>query len=469
MIRFSKKIALSAVVLLSAVSTASAQNATLDQLLEETRRAATQSGQIDAQRERQFRNQVNQQQQLLAQARRELASAEARRERLSNDFDENERQLAELETVLAERSGNLNEMSGVVKQIARDLIGKLDDSIVSAQYPQRQTFLDELARQKELPNIQELTQLWYELQRELTEQSKVEQFTADVLRPDGQVERDQPITRIGVFNAVSDGRFLQWQGPNVDFKNGILAELSRQPSSRFTGLIGDFEGANQGPIPMAIDFTRGPILSQVVKSKTWGERLGLSGGGDPFSSDAGLIGWVIIGVGLLGLALCLIRGLVLTASGAKIKSQLKKAEPSSGNALGRVMSVYSDNPDSDVETLELKLDEAILRETGPLESGLAFIKMLYVIAPLLGLLGTVVGMINTFQAITLFGTGDPKNMAGGISQALVTTVLGLVVAIPLTFLHSLLQSRSRSLIQILEEQSAGIVARLAEKRDGMTA
>ena len=147
----------------------------------------------------------------------------------------------------------------------------------------------------------------------------------------------------------------------------------------------------------------------------------------------------------------------------KAVSWYKKAA-NKGNPLGRVMAIYSENPDTDIETLELKLDEAILRETAPLESGLSFIKVLYVVAPLLGLLGTVVGMIATFQMITLFGTGDPRMMAGGISTALVTTVLGLVVAIPLTLLHSFLQGKSKSLIQVLEEQAAGIIARLAESR-----
>ncbi|MCB1586197.1 MAG: MotA/TolQ/ExbB proton channel family protein [Xanthomonadales bacterium] len=175
------------------------------------------------------------------------------------------------------------------------------------------------------------------------------------------------------------------------------------------------------------------------------------------------VGYVIIGLGVFGLLLALWKFISLYVSGSKIKKQLKSKTPSSNNALGRIMHVYSDNPDADVETMELKMDEAILRETAPLESGLSFIKVMYVIAPLLGLLGTVVGMIATFQMITLFGTGDPKAMAGGISQALVTTVLGLVVAIPLTILHSVLQSMARKQTQVLEEQSAGIIARLAEK------
>jgi biopolymer transport protein ExbB len=179
--------------------------------------------------------------------------------------------------------------------------------------------------------------------------------------------------------------------------------------------------------------------------------------------DSGMVGFVAVGIGVLGLLLCAWKAFVLYSTGARISRQLKEPTPNKGNPLGRVMAVYADNPQADIETLELKLDEAILRETAPMESGLSFIKVLYVVAPLLGLLGTVVGMIETFQMITLFGTGDPRMMAGGISMALVTTVEGLVVAIPLTLLHSALQGKAKSLIQVLEEQAAGIIARLAER------
>jgi len=206
---------------------------------------------------------------------------------------------------------------------------------------------------------------------------------------------------------------------------------------------------------MAVDFTRGQILRAVVQSKTPIERV---------KEDGGPVGYVIIGVGIFGLLLCFWKAFVLYTTGGRIRRQLKNETANKNNPLGRVMSVYTDNPEIDIETLELKLDEAILRESAPLETGLSFIKVLYVVAPLLGFLGTVVGMIATFQMITLFGTGDPRMMAGGISTALVTTVLGLVVAIPLTLLHALLQGKSKALIQVLEEQAAGIIARLAESK-----
>ena len=150
----------------------------------------------------------------------------------------------------------------------------------------------------------------------------------------------------------------------------------------------------------------------------------------------------------------------------KVNRQLR--EPGNANAnnpLGRVLLAAGDSGERDIDAIELLLDEAILRETPALQRGLGLLKLLAAVAPLLGLLGTVTGMILTFQSITLFGTGDPKLMAGGISQALVTTVLGLVVAIPLLFSHTLLSSRSRTLIQILDEQSAGLIASQVSRRD----
>ena len=141
----------------------------------------------------------------------------------------------------------------------------------------------------------------------------------------------------------------------------------------------------------------------------------------------------------------------------------ESAAADSANPLGRVLKVGKDNFDKDIDTLELKLAEAIMAERPAIEQGIGFIKIISVIAPLAGLLGTVTGMIVTFQMITLYGTGDPKLMAGGISQALVTTVLGLLVAIPTSLLHSFTQSSARGIISILEEQSTGILAEKAEK------
>jgi biopolymer transport protein ExbB len=348
--------------------------------------------------------------------------------------------------------GNLGELFGVVRQVAGDTRGNIDESMVSAQLPGRGEFFGDLGERRQLPTVTELSRMWLEMVREIYQSGRVVKFNADVINADGILEENREVVRIGVFNVISDGRFLQWDG-----NQGLLIELPRQPAGRFQSMAQSLQNASPGQVEdMAIDGTRGAILAQVVRAPDLRERI----------RQGQTVGYIIIALGVFGVLFSIWKGIVLFLRGGAISRQLKREEASDGNALGRVMKVYQDNPDQDVETLELKLDEAILRETAPLESGLPLIKVLYVVAPLVGLLGTVVGMIVTFQQITLFGTGDPRMMASGISMALITTVLGLVVAIPLTIIHSLLHSRARALIQILEEQAAGIIARLAEHRHG---
>jgi len=430
------------------------QAQTLQDLLRQVEQAATEEARIDQQRLQEFRQQRAQQQQLLQEARAELQAQEQRSDRLNAEFDDNERQLAELSTTLNERMGNLGELFGVVRQVSGDMRSTLNDSMVSAQFPGRTALYVNLAERSdtELPSVEELRSMWAGMVREIAESGNVVEFNADVVNADGQVEENRNVVRVGVFNAVSDGKFLQW-----DSTDNVLLELPRQPAGRFQAMATDLQEAAPGTVQeMAVDFTRGDILAQVVRTPTLRERV----------RQAGPVGAVIIVIGIIGLLFALWKGVMLMIRGNAIKRQIKKSEADKSNALGRVLSVYEDSPNADVETLELKLDEAILRETAPLESGLPFIKVLYVVAPLLGLLGTVVGMIQTFQQITLFGTGDPRMMAGGISMALLTTVLGLVVAIPLTVIHSILQTRSRALIQVLEEQAAGIIARIAEQSHG---
>ena len=430
------------------------QAQTLRDLLRQVEQAASEEARVDQQRLQEFRQQKAQQQQLLDEARAELRAQELRSDRLNAEFDENERELAELSTTLNERMGNLGELFGVVRQISGDMRSTLVDSMVSAQFPGRTELYANLAERSdtELPSVEELRSMWTGMVREIAESGNIVEFNADIVNADGQLEENREVVRVGVFNAVSNGKFLQW-----DSSQNLLLELPRQPAGRFQSMAENLQEASPGTVQeMAVDFTRGDILAQVVRAPNLRERV----------RQAGPVGAFIIAIGALGLLLALWKGTMLMIRGNAIKRQINKSEASRNNALGRVLIVYEESPDADVRTLELKLDEAILRETAPLESGLPLIKVLYVVAPLLGLLGTVVGMIQTFQQITLFGTGDPRMMAGGISMALLTTVLGLVVAIPLTVIHSVLQTRSRALIQILEEQAAGIVARIAEQNDG---
>lgn len=284
------------------------------------------------------------------------------------------------------------------------------------------------------------------MQREMTETGKTTQFKTTVVKTGGE-KKEQMVTRVGAFNLVSDGIYLDYQ-PST----GQIVELARQPSSRFTGMIDDVEEAKKGYEGFAIDPSRGSLLSMLVRAPGFFERI----------QQGGLVGYVIIALLFLGIGLVVERIKTLKTEGDKIKAQMSNPNGSNDNALGQIMLAYEANKTADLETLELKMDEAIIKGIPPLEKGIGTVKILAAVAPLLGLLGTVTGMIATFQSITLFGTGDPKLMAGGISQALITTVLGLVCAIPLLLLHNVVANKSRGLVQILEEESAGMIASRAE-------
>jgi biopolymer transport protein ExbB len=298
-----------------------------------------------------------------------------------------------------------------------------------------------------MPTLEEIERIWFELQREMTESAKVARINTTVVNATGE-EEQREVVRVGLFNVVSDGKYLEYVP-----ETGRLVELQRQPQGRYTGRAEDLQEATGGMNAFAVDPTRGQLLALLVQSPSLMERI----------QQGQIVGYTIIVLGLIGLLVALWRLLALSTTAAKVSGQTKNLDTAGNNPLGRVIKVAHDNPDADVEALELKLGEAILKETPKFTAMLPFLKIISVVAPLLGLLGTVTGMIITFQAITLYGAGDPKLMAGGISTALVTTVLGLVVAIPMVFLHTLVQSRARRLTQILQEEAAGMLSERAER------
>jgi biopolymer transport protein ExbB len=322
--------------------------------------------------------------------------------------------------------------------------------LTNIQFPDREGFLVELgskmAGANALASIEEIERLWFELQREVTESGRIVRFPHQITTADGEVITTD-IVRVGLFNIVFDGGYLQFTGTSV-------SELQRQPEQgRYTSSASDMTDATSGPVTFGIDGTRGGILALLVESPTVMDRI----------HQGGIVGYCIIGLGFLGLLLAIWRWAALSSASRKVSAQLKSDSASTDNPLGRVLAAYESNQNADTETIELKLSEAALKEMPSLTKGLLFIKVISVVAPLMGLLGTVTGMIKTFQVITLFGAGDPKMMAGGISQALMTTVLGLVVAIPMVLIHTFVSGQSRKIINILHSQSAGIVATHSEK------
>lgn len=419
----------------------------LDQLLQQVRRGSQEAAERNKQREAEFRAARNEQQALLTRAQQELQRELSRSQQLEQQFAQGELELGQLTAQLQERMGTLGELFGVVRQVAGDTRGVIQESLISGQLPGRAEPLDKLAQSKELPSIQQLQDLWFLLQQEMTEAGKVVKFPGAYTTVAGEnVKAD--IVRVGPFVAFTDGKYLRYESGQ-----GIFIELARQPPGRAAGLTSGFMNTSSGRADIAIDPSRGQLLSLLIQEPTFSDRI----------HQGGIVGYVILAIGAIGLLLALERIITLSLTGMKVRSQMKSREVRKNNPLGRVLAVYEENRNTDVETLELKLDEAILKEIPRLERGISTIKVFAAIAPLLGLLGTVTGMILTFQAITLFGTGDPKLMAGGISQALVTTVQGLVVAIPMVLLYAICNGRARSVIEILEEQSAGLIAQRADE------
>ncbi|NMH64416.1 MotA/TolQ/ExbB proton channel family protein [Shewanella salipaludis] len=420
----------------------------IDQLLQQVKVDRANESKTNAKREREFQNERGDKAALLQKEKNALAAEKQRGKDLNQAFLDNERKIAQLEEDLKTAQGDLGEMFGVVKGEAGDFAGKLYASNISAQYPGRDKFIADLGARKQLPKINELERFWQEQLFEMAESGKVVKFEGSVTDIDGNVV-NTTIHRIGTFNLTADGKYVVY---NADL--GLVQQLSQQPDGYQVSAVGDWEGITSGNEKFYVDPARGVLLNIFTNKASFEERV----------EAGGTIGYIIIALLALGALIALERLVTLTIIGGKVNSQRKNVNNPGNNALGRILKVYQDNKDVDVETLELKLDEAILKETPALESRISIIKVLAAIAPMMGLLGTVTGMIATFQSIQLFGTGDPKLMAGGISMALITTVQGLVAALPLMLLHAIVVARSKSIVQVLEEQSAGIIAAHAEKR-----
>ncbi|MEY8198853.1 MAG: MotA/TolQ/ExbB proton channel family protein, partial [Colwellia sp.] len=399
-------------------------------------------------REAEFLSARSNKQALLNKAKKELKNQEARNRRLTKEYAANEIALAQKEVALKNATGTLGEMFGVSRAAAANAYGQITTSIVSAEYPDRGEALNRIANAKVIPALADLEELWFALQTEMTESGKISKFPVEVINLDG-TKSTETITRIGTFNLVSTNGYLTYN----DEVNQVQP-LPKQPAGYIAETASNFFTSDSGYTAVYLDPSRGGILSLETRKKTIIE----------FFHEGKEVGYAITVLFIIGCLIALERLIVLGAMSSKIKTQEKNLDtPSENNPLGRLLNIYYDNKNVDAETLELKLDEGILRETPKVDRGVNLVKMFAAIAPLMGLLGTVVGMIMTFQTITLYGTGDPKIMAGNISLALVTTALGLICALPLILIHAVVASKAKGILQKLDEQSAGLIAAIAEK------
>lgn len=449
-------LALSVASLLTATPVLAEDKAqSLEQLLNMVKQSKVAETAEHKQREAEFRREKANQQSLLNQAKQTKAEEEDRSTRLEKKYTQQELDVSAKRKQLQERLGSLKELFGHLTSTAGDLRNNLSTSIVSAQYPGRAQFLDALIEKMnsatQLPTIEEIERLWSDVLSETVEGGRTVKFSGTVIKPDGE-QAVQTVVRIGNFQLLSDGRYLEFVSAGEK-----MAELTRQPKGSLLSAAAALEASSEGFTRVGIDPTGpsgGSFLAALINSPSLVERW----------HQGGLVGYIISGVGAFAMLLAIWRFIVLASISSKVTSQLKASSANTNNPLGRILKVAEDNPGLDGESLELKLEEAVLKERPAIESGLNLLKIISMVAPLLGLLGTVTGMIITFQAITIFGAGDPKAMAGGISGALVTTVLGLVVAIPTVLMHTLVNGRAKRVLHILDEQSAGIIAENVEAK-----
>ena len=432
-----------------------AEISTVEALLQLVKEGKTKEQSANADREAKFMANKNEQAAILAAEKRELARQERIADQLEAEYKKNEEILRVKEEAYQKELGSLVELFGHLQSSAGEAAVQFSGSLTGPQYGlERVDFLNELTSKMsettELPTIREIEGLWYELQREMVASGKVVSFDTTVIDVDGESSTCN-VTRVGLFNAVCDGKYLEYVAAT-----GQYAFLPRQPAGRFTKTaksVGDADAGEQ--VRFGIDPTGptgGSLLANLIQTPSLAER----------AAQGREVGYAIIFVGLIGIGLAFWKLWSLYVLGKAVRAQAGSKTLDIRNPLGRVLKIGEENFKKDIDTLELKLAEAIMAERPSIERGIGAVRIISVVAPLAGLLGTVTGMIVTFQMITLYGTGDPKLMAGGISQALVTTVLGLLVAIPTTLLHSFTASSAKGIISVLEEQSTGILAERAE-------
>ncbi len=430
---------------------ASVANASTNSLVQQATLEKTQQQQHNQQREAGFVQTAQELQAAKAELLAERNRLQKEADQLSSQFSDNENTLARLEETLRLETGSLGEMFGVVRQNAKELQSELDQSVTGVEPRAHQQSIDDVVAAKTLPSMAQLRGLWQAMREEIRASGQIQ--TTEIQWLNGQGETQTvPALRLGSLGLISEQGYVKWDN-------------ARQQALSYQQLPSDFPTFSHirtlvdgDVVTMKVDPSRGVLLEQLALTPTLSQRL----------QAGGVIGNVILVLLGVGLIIALYRGAILATLRQKIKAQLKNPEQPGNNPLGRILAVYNKEQQRSVEALELRLLEAVVDEQNHLETGLSMLKLLAALAPMLGLLGTVTGMIETFQVITQFGNGDPKVMAGGISMALVTTVEGLIAAIPLLLAHNILSAQAEAIRNILEKQGIGLVAQQAERDCGAT-
>ena len=421
----------------------SSESRVFDDLLKKAKESSLTQSKEDKLREKRFMEDLKNQQAALDLLKKQIQEEELLSNTLREGIDAREEELVLLDAKLKEANSELGELFGTVKQISTDLSVKVNTSLVSLEHPQRREFLKNILNQRTLPNIEQLEEIWRIMLQEIIEAGNIRKFSTKVLSNASFEYQD--VIRIGNFNIISKNAFLQY-----DSFNSVLIEPISQPNFAILSVLNRYFNSTNEISELIVDPTKGSLIEMISYKPTVQERI----------RQGGVIGYIIIVIGIVGILFAFFKYIWLFVISIKVKRQLKNLDTKiSNNPLGRIINIYNDNKNLDATDLEYRIDEALYKETPTLQGGFSMIKLFAAASPLLGLLGTVTGMILTFQSITMFGTSDPKLMAGGISQALVTTMLGLSVAIPLLFAHTVLNSKAKKIINILEQQSLSLIAK----------
>ncbi len=412
----------------------------LDQIIQSVQQKTLDEKRHQDQRVQRFQEDKDKQEQLLKDAQAAFNAVNSRADQLRASYEANEKSIDEKTAQMKEAAGDLNELFAVVRQVAVGTASTVENSMVSAEFPGRAQYLHQMGKSTTTPRIDDLRQLWSILLTEMNQSGKVSRFDASIIRPDGE-ETAGEIIRVGTFTAVSDGQFLKYIP-----SSSKMVQLAKQPAPRHRQLAENLQTSDDTYVDMSVDPSKGAILGLLVLTPDMQEKIG----------QGGLIGYLILVIGATGLLIIAYRFFVIFAQKRSVEKQLESGELKDKSPLARLLQVVDDAPNPSAEVLSMRLDEQMAEESSALHRGLATVAVLAAVSPLLGLLGTVTGMIETFNSITLFGTGDPKLMSGGISQALITTQLGLAVAIPLVLLHSLLVGRANDVVELMGRYSADL-------------
>ena len=437
--RLSQSLIAGLMIVMALIPSAQAQKS----LLETTESAYSEQHKINIQREKKFKQQELTLADMRDKLKQQIKQLQNETDKLTREFELNEKTLSDKSEALQKAAGSLSELFGVVRKTAKELQDNLGSSVTYVNVPEQKQLVDDIVAATSLPTQKQLTGLWQLFMSQIRSSNVTESVEVAFIQEDGTHSQIMA-TRLGNIALINEHGYLNW-----DPERKITSEYSSQPENAPTTHL----TFSAEPTFVGFDPTGGILLKQMADSPTLYQRF----------QQGGVVGKIIVGLLFIGLSIGLVRGTRLQLIHRQIKAQLKNPDRPGDNPLGRVISAYREDIHQNVEVLELRLLEVISDEQLYLERGLSMIKLFAALAPMLGLLGTVTGMIETFQTITQFGNSDPKVMAGGISTALVTTVLGLIAAMPLLLLHNLISTQVENIRSLIEKQGIGLVAERAEQ------